>query len=71
MFMGEKEFDSFEATRDFIRYQLPKEQNGEYWYQQTGIDSKSGILVIFQIKGCLIDSGIFRKKDSLHRSRRI
>ena len=35
--MGENEFKTVEEAREFLRYQLPREQDGDYRYQTKGI----------------------------------
>lgn len=64
--MSEEEFATEGEAREYLRYQLPKEENGEYWYQIKGIDSENEILVLFRIQSCIIGAGIFkeRKKNS-------
>lgn len=61
--MGENEFKSVEDAREFLKYRLPKEQDGGYWYQTKGIDSENEILVLFRIQSCIIGSGIFKGRE--------
>lgn len=60
--MSEEEFATEEEAREYLRYQLPKKENGEYWYQTKGIDSENEILVLFRIHSCIIGVGIFKKR---------
>lgn len=60
--MSEEEFATEEDAREYLRYQLPKEENGGYWYQTKGIDSENEILVLFRIQSCIIGVGIFKKR---------
>lgn len=68
---SELEFESEEAIRDFLKYGLPKECEGKYWYRERGIDvndDNKDILVLFWYKnkgvgcGILHDREIFKEK---------
>ena len=61
--MSYKQFPTIEDAREYLRYRLPKEQDGEYWYLKNGIDSENEILVLFRIHSCIIGSGIFKRRD--------
>lgn len=61
--MGKNEFKTVEEAREFLRYQLPKTQDGDYWYQEKGIDSNGDLLVLFRIQGYIIGSGIFKERE--------
>lgn len=60
--MSEEEFATEEDAREYLGYQLPKEENGEYWYQTKGIDAENEILVLFRIQCCIIGVGIFKER---------
>lgn len=61
--MGKNEFKTVEEAREFLKYNLPKDQDGKYWYQIKGIDSENEILVLFRIQGYIIGSGIFKGRE--------
>ncbi len=60
--MSDKEFTIVDNAREYLRYQLPKEEDGAYWYQTKGIDAEGDILVLFRIQSQIIGVGIFKER---------
>ncbi len=71
---SELEFENEDEIRQFLKYTLPKEQEGEYWYRERGIDvDNEDILVLFWYKNKAIGCGIlhdrikFEEKNDVYR----
>jgi hypothetical protein len=60
--MSDREFATIDDAREYLRYQLPKEEDGAYWYQTKGINAKGDILVLFRIHSLIIGVGVFEKR---------
>lgn len=60
---SELEFQSENEIREYIRHELPKKQEGKYWYRERGIDVKNkDILVIFWYRNQGIGCGILHDR---------
>ena len=55
------EFSLEEKFREYLRHELPKVNEGEYWYREYGIevDKKSDILVLFWHSKVIIEVACF------------
>ena len=61
---SELEFNTEAEIREYLRYTLPKEEEGKYWYRERGIDvNDKEILVIFWYRNKGIGCGILHSRD--------
>lgn len=60
---SELEFETEEEIRDYLNHELPKDQEGKYWYREKGIEVEGkDILVIFWYKNKGIGCGILHNR---------
>ena len=59
------EFPLEEKFREYLRHELPKDNEGEYWYREYGIevDVDSEILVLFWHSGKAVGCGILHGRE--------
>ena len=61
---SELEFGTEKEIREYLKYGLPKENEGRYWYRERGIDVKDmDILVIFWYRNKGIGCGILHDRN--------
>ncbi len=67
---SELEFETEDDIREYLRYTLPKDYEGRYWYRKNGVvadkEDKKDILVIFWYSSRGIGCGVM-----YHREKRI
>lgn len=61
---SELEFDTEDVIREYLRYDLPKAEEGKYRYRERGIDvNDKDILVIFWYRNKDIGCGILHDRN--------
>lgn len=61
---SELEFATEKEIREYLRYDLPKVEEGKYWYRERGIDvNDKDILVIFWYRNKGIGCGILHDRN--------
>lgn len=67
---SELEFDSEDEIREYLKYTLPKGQEGEYWYRERGINvDNKDMLVLFWYKDKAVGCGILHDKIKFEKKK--
>lgn len=58
------EFKTINEIREYLRRELPKDEEGKYWYREHGIDVEdTDVLVVFWYKNKGIGCGVLHNRE--------